>query len=278
MCAGCSHSGTDFFPAGPACAACTGLPEEVRLTRAALAARLLVLAPSSADRDRARCWWPHTDGPRVAAALAALLPRERAATLPLFAFGASSGGGFVSQLPHYVPHISAIQVQIMGSLQDALTTPLPAGHGAYPPSRWEHMPRDAGMAAYVAGALEVLHRSGSAAEEATLAPLRVTPDFLSGRIEGMSPETSAAVAAALSAAGLLDAQGFLKADPRRSAWRDALAPLAPQLGADTLAADASPIAEELNVAYAKHELSADGADAMLAFFARHARPRGAAAA
>jgi hypothetical protein len=271
---GCAHGAVDFWDASPACATCIGLPEEKRVVRAALAAKLLVVAASSNDRARARCWWPDVDGPRVAAALRKFLAREHADTLPLFALGASSGGAFVAFLPRFVPHVSATCVMIMGSMPEPLLAPLPPGHGVYPPSRWVHMPRDTAMSVYVESAVSALKQAGHDTEEVLLHKLPITPDFLSSRVEGLSAEASAAIAAALVQAGLTDGGGHLKADPRRSAWRAALSGLPPgTLGADTLAADVSPIAEELNVAWAKHEFSAEGIEDTLEFFQRHATPR-----
>jgi hypothetical protein len=271
--AGCSHSAGDFWPAdAPGCGGhCLGLPEERRITEAALAARLFVVAASSADRALKRCWWPATDGPRVAAALATLLTREGVIDAPLYALGASSGGAFVTQLPFYVANVSALCVQIMGAAPESL---LPRAGATFPPSRWVHMPRDAAMASFVASALTALQSAEQTAEEARVAPQRVTPDFLALRVASIDANASAAVAAALQAAGLLDGEGFLRADPRRSDWRAALSSLpAGTLRGDTLAADASPIAEELNVAWAQHEIVSDGINDTLAFFKRHARAR-----
>lgn len=71
----------------------------------------------------------------------------------------------------------------------------------------------------------------------------------------MDAETSKAMAAALRRAEMLDASGYLREDPRASDWRDVLAPMAKT---DGLQPDKSPLSEVLNVAYALHELSADG--------------------
>ena len=270
---GCSHSAGDFYAQSPRCAECLGLPEERRIQAAALAAQLFTVSFSSSDRAR-KCWSPLSDGPRVAAALAALLRRHNASTLPLFALGASSGGGFAAMLPQYVPHVAALEVQIMGAEPEALLAAPPPAHGPYPPSRWTHMPRDANMAGFVAEALQALKGAGLETEESRIQPQPITPRFFSDRVPGVTPDASAAAEAALREAKLLDADGFLLTDPRAggAAWRGALGGLARGLG-DSLAADASPVAEELNVAWASHEIVADDINATLAFFKRHATPR-----
>lgn len=85
-------------------------------------------------------------------------------------------------------------------------------------------------------------------------PLPIDRAFFCGRIDGISAARSEQLARALAANGLLDAAGRLLSNPRRSAWRGAVRAFA---GDDTLRSDASAIAEELNVAYASHEIVAD---------------------
>ncbi len=212
-------------------------------------------------------------------ALEALLAREHVAALPRFALGASSGGAFVALLPfHARTRFAALCIQIMGVPPDMLTAPLPDGAGAgassnaaYPPSLWVHMPRDGRIASVVRADVDALRQAGAVAEEIRIEPQAVTPTFLSDRVRGVSPDASAAAREALRAAGLLNGTGFLLSDPRRSEWRHALRNVTrPALANDTLAPDASPIAEELNVAWAAHELTADAMNETLAFFSAHA--------
>ena len=59
---------------------------------------------------------------------------------------------------------------------------------------------------------------------------------------------------ALRAGGFVDASGFLVDDPRRTNWRDAVRPVVPE-AVDSLVADASPVSEILNVAWARHEFT-----------------------
>ena len=47
---GCQHSAIDWWPKSDSCQACIGLPEEVRIVRAALKRNYLVVAMSSEDR------------------------------------------------------------------------------------------------------------------------------------------------------------------------------------------------------------------------------------
>ena len=59
---------------------------------------------------------------------------------------------------------------------------------------------------------------------------------------------------ALRDGGFVDASGFLVDDPRRTNWRDAVRPVVPE-AVDSLVADASPVSEILNVAWARHEFT-----------------------
>ena len=59
---------------------------------------------------------------------------------------------------------------------------------------------------------------------------------------------------ALRDGGFVDASGFLVDDPRRTNWRDAVRPVVPE-AVDSLVADASPVSEVLNVAWARHEFT-----------------------
>jgi hypothetical protein len=66
----------------------------------------------------------------------------------------------------------------------------------------------------------------------------------------------------------LDTANFLKEDPRRSTWRDALASVNGLSQLDSLMADHSPVSEEMNVAWANHELVSDYIDETLDFLTR----------
>lgn len=256
---GCSHSATDFFPASAGCPACTGLPEEALISAAALRAGFLVVAVSSENRET-KCWSPEVDGPRVSAVLKKLLAGKE--EKPLYALGASSGGAFVAHLPDYEPRVAALEVQIMAASFASLRRP-------FPPSRWVHMPVDAGMASGVTAVVAALRLENRPVEEVQLSPQPVTPAFLRARIPALGGAAETVVAA-LRGADLLDKRGFLVSDPRGrvgAAWRAALKGL--DVGGDSLEADSSPLAEVLNVAWARHEISSERIEETLAFFRKH---------
>jgi hypothetical protein len=94
----------------------------------------------------------------------------------------------------------------------------------------------------------------------------VEPQLFTSRIRGLELPTARQLHRRLVEAQLLDGDGFLRYDPRRSDWRQAVADdaalaqklpgLAPGV-ADTLQPDESPLAEVLNVAWAMHEIVSD---------------------
>lgn len=287
---GCGHAATDFFPRSDRCPTCAGLPEESRLVAKALKRRLAVAAVSS----RGGCWRPSLDAPRVRAALERV--RERAANgalaaAPTYAFGASSGGAFVGALPFATPvdgvvsQIASVRLPARLTTRAALGEELRAfgGRGEYPPVVFSHMSRDAATARSVDASRAYLESVGAPVRVTELAPQPVDDAFFHRKLTRFAAATSggdseaaaalgvptlepavrlaesARMAAALRDAGLLDSEGYLREDPRRSEWREALRRHAARIG-DSMVPDESPIAEVLNVAYAAHELSADGFD------------------
>ena len=265
---GCNHQGTDFWSASSACPRCLGLPEEVRITKAALAAGFAVVAITSADRSSG-CWDFEVDGPVVKESIAVWKAvADLPASLPLVAFGASSGGAFVLQLPTLLK-CAAIISQIMAIPPQMLPPDAP-------PTLFVHMPRDVRTAGYVHKCVRRLGGQGVAAHALEVPPQKPTADFFLARIERLAPETAHALHAALRRAGLLDADGYLANDPRRTPWRDALASAAlraalpgPAAGGapDSLVGDQSAVAEALNVAWAAHEIASDPMATTLAWLA-----------
>ena len=274
---GCSHSATDWWPRGSACDRCMGLPEEQKIVRAALVRGYVAVAVSSEDRAKSRCWrigLPAITGQRsgdlgrVAEAVGSLLRRLGGADLPLFVLGASSGGAMALALPHALPGITAVCSQIMAA--PSLLS-VPTGYAAYPPTRFEHMVRDKRTSRLVERCVATLARQSVMHSVYETEPQPLTPTFFSDAIPHMDGQQSSALFAALVQAQLVSPQGELHADPRTTPWREALFAdsivneILLAVG-DTLVADESAIAEELNVAWAQHELVGSAIGATLDWF------------
>jgi len=68
----------------------------------------------------------------------------------------------------------------------------------------------------------------------------------------------------LKDAKLIDDNGLLEIDPRKSDWRPVLQKHADKIN-DSMIADASPISEVMNVAWGMHEMARDGVKDALDF-------------
>eukprot|EP00189_Rhodosorus_marinus_P000178 CAMPEP_0113965422 /NCGR_PEP_ID=MMETSP0011_2-20120614/7734_1 /TAXON_ID=101924 /ORGANISM="Rhodosorus marinus" /LENGTH=378 /DNA_ID=CAMNT_0000977929 /DNA_START=235 /DNA_END=1371 /DNA_ORIENTATION=+ /assembly_acc=CAM_ASM_000156 len=261
---GCHHTALDFFPKGRLCDACKGLPAETSIIRIAVGKGLFPVAVSPTGV----CWNPEKDSDdlhRISQTLNELIVRQSLSNLPLFVFGASSGGVMASVLPSLF-NVSGLIIQIASSASEDLLSHEHSLAGKYPPSVYMHMPRDLVTAARVDDDLEVLDRMHAPSREIRLLPKQIGERFFSSQVEGITSEESKKMFTALKEAGFLDANGILNSDPRASSWREALSKSVPRLAHDDgFRPDESPIAELLNIAYAQHELSAEGIDQALEF-------------
>jgi len=250
---GCHHSAKDFFATNTKCSQCRGLAQEMAITRTALNRGYVVLAISSLGT----CWSKDIDAPRVQAVLDVFYNDTALSDLPLFAFGASSGGSFVGAMPQMqlTPKAAGLIIQI---------APGPTASGVvgevladYPPTVFSHMPRDARTAEFIAASIADFRNAGVRIIESRLEPRAIDDAYFYEQSFGrVSEEESAAMVASLRSFNLIDAQGLLTEDPRL--FDDdhiiMIKRHAPEW--DSLLADQSDTRELLNVAYAMHELSA----------------------
>ena len=93
--------------------------------------------------------------------------------LPLYAFGASSGGSFVGMLPQLElkQKLSGLIIQIA----PGPTVESKAELASYPPTVFSHMPRDERTAKFVASSLQEFRKAASASPslDSNRAPLRM---------------------------------------------------------------------------------------------------------
>lgn len=273
---GCQHSCTDWWPASEACTACKGLPEEMRITEAALAEGHAVVALSSQDRTGNRCWdtgWPpenSADIPKVTWAVQALVKQQGWSTLPMFALGGSSGGALVMLLALRM-QFQAVCCQIM-AVPAALLQTKPEDESGntwkYPATAVVYMARDQRTAAGVAEMTNALAEQGVAVLKMEVQPQPLTPFFFSSRSRDISDSVSTAIYSTFQRAGLLDESGFLQDDPRQTSkqWQQLLKQHVPAAKKMNLNVDESTVHEELNLAWAGHELISDNISSVFQFF------------
>jgi hypothetical protein len=247
---GCHHSAKDYFANNAKCTECKGLPQEMMITRTALNHGYVVIAISSFGT----CWSAEIDGPRVGEVLKAFYNETALSNLPLYAFGASSGGSFVGMLPTILPRrtLSGLIVQIspVALTKEELQ--------AYPPTVFSHMPRDERTAEFIAKNIEQFKKAGVTTIESRLKPRAIDADYFYHESFGkISKEESAAMLNTLSTFNLVNDDGYLTDDPRSfdDDHVNALRLHAPEW--DSLLPDQSDVRELLNVAYATHELSSE---------------------
>eukprot|EP00750_Incisomonas_marina_P000193 INCI10170.1.p1 GENE.INCI10170.1~~INCI10170.1.p1 ORF type:complete len:332 (-),score=36.50 INCI10170.1:412-1407(-) len=197
---GCSHAATDWFPRSAGCKYCGfgkggwALPEEKKVVTLAQERNLAVVVMSSDDRTGSKCWSPRKDVPKVSRALDALLTRPEntihLADLPIYVFGASSGGSFASLLPANMLrpdgsrfNFAGIAVQISGGggLKSALSNPEAAR--IIPPIAFLHMPKDMRTAKSVTSLKAQLHKAGTPVMVVGRSASAITDVFFSDRID-----------------------------------------------------------------------------------------------
>ena len=287
---GCHHAMTDWWlpssSSSSVCPDCLGLPEERAIVQEALQRNMLVVATSSTET----CW-SAVDGAVVAQILQKLQQQhDPHSSLPILAFGASSGGHFVSDI--LPTALAAVQGRLDGYISQIMatsTTSPPPPHvqaAAYIVMRRDE-PTTTLAQKQQAYWNNVHHRPCLLTQ---LEPLRVTDDFFARRIPEISRELSQQLVhqALLSSSSssssnhdnLLDADTrLLLTDPRHSDWQRLVRPiLAASATAtttststyqDSLVPDQSPLSEVLNVAYGMHEMSRDGVAPALDFLLQH---------
>lgn len=212
--------------------------------------------------------WPaelSAEATRVANILKGWREIHHLTSLPFHAFGASSGGYFISILAHLVEFDSLV-VMISSGVSMAFKTELMSGK-PYPPSLFVHMPKDENTEAGVRHSLKLLKEKKVEAAELLCKELKVTPSFFSNRIPAFSMETSKNLYQVLNTSGMLTEENYLTTDGRSIKWYDLLEKnnILPET---LLAKRLKPfVDEELNLAFAYHELSSENASQIVEWFA-----------
>lgn len=258
---GCSHSNTDWFLG---CDGCIGLPEERAIVEIGLNLNLVVVAVSSTNRV-SKCWNINKDIERVGTVLKAFSKKYQTIgekSLRIFAFGASSGGGFVSAIA--TPLKERYGLSLAGFLSQIAASQIDE---ASPCQVYITMNGDKRTDANAKRLIEIAASTGTSTRHIRIPRLPITSDFFASRVPEVSMEDSGKMTQALRNAGLLDEAGYLLENPRRSNWRHALAttPAISAVERDSLIADASPISEVMNLADGKHEITRSGVKEGLEF-------------
>ncbi|CAN8279981.1 unnamed protein product [Cochlearia groenlandica] len=254
---GCQRKAYDFWERSLHCQECTGLPEELRLVRFALARGFAVLTVSSVGK----CWSLGKERKVVEDVISSWAKKHELDKLPLVALGASSGGYFVSALAKDM-RFSSIVVMIAEGVFDQISI-----GKSYPPTLFVHMPKDVYRQQKIREFLEGLKTEGVDAAEIECFDLPLSSSFLSDRIHGLGLDVSAKVFKLFQDKGFVDEKGFMKRDGRRTPWKQGLS----EYGISLEQSFVTPVEEELNLAYAYHEMTSVESEQIFNWFESHMR-------
>ncbi|ESQ44199.1 hypothetical protein EUTSA_v10006079mg [Eutrema salsugineum] len=252
---GCQRKASDFWDRSPDCPECTGLPEEMRLVRFALSRNFAVITVSSAGN----CWTFGKEKSIVEKIIKSWVKKHELERLPLVALGASSGGYFVSALAIEM-RFSSIVLMIAEGVFDQISVTK-----QYPPTLFVHMPKDVYRQQKIREFLQGLRMEGIDAAEIECLDLALSPDFLADRIPGLGLDVSAKLFKFFQDEGFVDDKGYLKRDGRRTPWKQALSSYKISLDQSLI----TPVEEELNLAYAYHEMTSLQSEQIFNWFESH---------
>ncbi|XP_056685566.1 uncharacterized protein [Spinacia oleracea] len=255
---GCGGSALNFWDSCLGCPNCVGLPEEKRIVLDALAQNLAVLVVTSTDV----CWSYRKDGSRVKKTIQWWLEKHDLVKSPLVGLGASSGGYFLSVLATEV-RFRGIVLMISSGLFDRMVS-IPDN---YPPTLFLHMPKDVRRGRKIDRHVEMLRKKGIEVQKIECLEFPLTPIWLTDRVTDLNHTTSLKLFELFSSKGFIDAKGYMKNDGRATPWREALKQSNILLKYESKLMH--HIEEELNLAYAYHEMTSLQSDQMFKWFKSH---------
>ena len=260
---GCGRSALDWWPKGPDCEQCIGLPIEHNMVGSILSNGFAALAVSSHAQGNGGCWNPKYDNARVARAIKKVRKLVGGGQyIPFFAIGVSSGGYLVSGLPR-VLNVSALCV--ISSRPDIGDV----NRFGYPPSQWIVFHKDVNMVHEVNMTVSMLKYYGFDSHILAVKPAKVTKSYFSENIENFPLALSTKIVEKLTTAKLIDEKGYLKQNPKLSYWRKVLASIQDDIlisTGDDFTPNKSGISEILNEAFGESEVTDYFINSTISFF------------
>lgn len=215
---GCNHAGTDFFPKSKSCEQCIGLPVEVHITKEVLSRNMIPLALTSANRDH-KCWSQEDNFENLSNIIADFiklyLPSNLA--IPIYYFGASSGGSYAGMLSQYGRQYNlAVAGAIIEISSTRFIPSIPLSH--IPTMVFIYMKKDRHSFTSIQKLSSILQSKNIPHISYAVNDQKITNDyFIFENI--LSNEDSSLFVSALIKEGYLSKEGYLIEDPRVSDWR-----------------------------------------------------------
>ncbi|KAK7385938.1 hypothetical protein VNO78_31933 [Psophocarpus tetragonolobus] len=253
---GCNGRAINFWDKSPECPDCIGLPEERLLVLHGLAQGFAVITISSSQR----CWTFGKEMLVVKDIIEWWIGRRKLEKLPLVALGASSGGYFVSVLATSMK-FSSIVLMIAEGMFEQMDI-----KGDYPPTLFVHMPKDLYRQQKIDEYVQVLKDKGIDVGVVECMEFPLLPNTLSDRIPGFDQAFSRKLFDFFQEKGFIDQNGFMKKDGRQIKWKKALEEKKVLLLDKHLVPH---IQEELNLAFAYHEMTSVNSDQIFKWFESH---------
>lgn len=253
---GCNGRAGNFWDKSPDCTNCVGLPEERLIVLHALARKFAVLTISSFGR----CWSFGKERLIVKEIIKWWIEKNNLEKLPLVALGASSGGYFVSVLATELSFHS-ITLMIAAGMFDQIDV-----SEDYPPTLFVHMPKDQYREKKIYENMETLKKKGINVAEIKCLEFPLSPTFLSDRLPGLGHNISTNLFELFQEKGFIDENGYMKNDGRATRWKKAVKER------KTLLFDKfwiGHIQEELNLAFAYHEMTSLQSEQIFRWFEYH---------
>ncbi|CAN6573859.1 unnamed protein product [Malus baccata var. baccata] len=255
---GCGGRAPHFWDKSSHCPDCIGLPEERLIALNSLARKFAVITISSVGT----CWTMGKELIRVKDIIRWWVEKNKLEKLPLVAMGASSGGYFVSVLAT-VLKFNSIAIMIAEGVFDRVKI-----EESYPPTLFMHMPKDIVRQQKIDEYMKVLRNKGVDVAELKCMEFPLSPHLLADRIPGLDQSVSAKLFELFRKKGFIDENGYMKNDGRRTRWKEAVRE------SKIISLDkhlAHYIQEELNLAFAYHEMTSLHSDRMFKWFESHMR-------
>ncbi|XP_042401538.1 uncharacterized protein LOC121991620 [Zingiber officinale] len=253
---GCNCRATNFWDRSAHCPHCVGLPEDRLIVLNALGRRFAVVVVSSLGR----CWSIEKDVGIAKGILQWWIENHELQKLPVTALGASSGGYFVSALAKEV-NFSSVALMISAGVFGSMGVPV-----GYPPTLFVHMPKDLRAKRLIEKNMASLKKKGVSVKEVRCLEFPLTRTLLTERIPGLDEAVSASVFELFQEKGFIDERGYLKNDGRATQWKQALKEKDPSMEKYEWL---DHVEEELNLAFAYHEMTSLPIGDILDWFESH---------